>query len=236
MRLERLFTCALTVGILAPFAAAQDYGDRDSTDFLRDNAAVDASIVGFAGGEWRTLNTDAGRFVKRSSFDNPMFVEVGEIDVETNGETDMVEAAWWDLQVPTGVYIQFVMRTQNGGEFVPFGSTKDGDTVQAYSYEMGGNGDGIDFRNWVTDVIWEELTISYSYDGGQTVFTDPTISDPINGGDWSYGTDSLHLGLAFPGDGVNWIQASYKIELIPAPASAMALLGAGAFAFRRRRS
>ncbi|VAX42471.1 hypothetical protein MNBD_PLANCTO03-1231, partial [hydrothermal vent metagenome] len=106
---------------------------------------------------------------------------------------------------------------------------------QAYSYEMGADGNGLDFLNWVTDVTLEELTISYSYDGGQTVFSDPTIFDPINGENWKYGTDDLHLGLAFPGDGVNWIQASYKITVVPAPATAVALLGAGLIGFRRRR-
>ena len=234
MRLERSVVCIVTVGVLAPFAAAQDYGDREEA-FLKNNAAVSASIAGFAGGEWRTLNTDAGKFVPRSSFDNPMFVDVGEIAVGGGGQTDTVEAAWWDLQVPEGTFIKFVMRTQNGHDFVPFGATKDGDEIQAYSYEMGGDGNGLDFLNWVTDVTLEELTISYSYDGGQTVFSDPTISDPLNGGNWIDGTDDLHLGLAFPGDGVNWIQASYKITVVPAPATAVALLGAGLIGFRRRR-
>ncbi len=234
MRFEKSVSCVFAVGLLAPFAAAQDYGDRE-VDFLRDNAAVSASIVGFAGGEWRTLNTDAGAIVPHSSFDDPMFVDVGEIAVDGGGQTDTVEAAWWDLQVPEGIFIKFVLRTQNGNDFVPFGSTKDGDPIQAYSYEMGGDGNGIDFRNWVTDVTWEELTISYSFDGGQTVFSDPTIDDPINGGNWIDGIDDLHLGLAFPGDGVNWIQASYKISVVPAPASAALLLGAGLIGFRRRR-
>ncbi|VAX42633.1 hypothetical protein MNBD_PLANCTO03-1482, partial [hydrothermal vent metagenome] len=138
MRLERSVVCIVTVGVLAPLALAQDYGDREMDDFMRDKAAVDISIVGFAGGEWRTLNTDAGKLVKRSSFDNPMFVDVGEIEVEGGGQTDTVEAAWWDIQVPEGTFLNFVMRTQNGNDFVPFGATKGGDEIQAYSYEIGG--------------------------------------------------------------------------------------------------
>ena len=234
MRLERSVVCALTIGIVAPFAAAQDYGDRGA-GFLTADAAVSASVVGFAGGQWRTLNTEPTQSVPISSFDNPMFVEVGEINVETTGQTDVVEAGWWHQSLPGGEFIRFVVRTQDGHDFVPFGAKKNGSLIQAYTYEMGGDGNGLDFRNWVTDVSWDELPISYSYDGGQTVFSDPTVEDPFSGGDWVSGTDTLHLGLALPGDGVNWIQASYKVTVVPAPASGVAFLGAGALAFRRRR-
>jgi len=235
MRLEKPLGCVLTLGLLAPFAAAQDYGDRGSGEFLTADSAVSVSIVGFAGGQWRTLTTEPDQSVPHSSFDSPMFVEVGEISVETTGQTDVVEAAWWASDLPTGNFLNFVMRTQEGHDFVPFGAKKNGSLIQAFSYEIGGNGDGVDYRNWVDLVLWDELTISYSSDGGQTVFSDPTIEDPIAGGNWIGGTDDLHLGLSLPGDGVNWIQASYKITVIPTPASALALLGAGAVAFRRRR-
>jgi len=229
-----LVALVLGVGFLAPFAAAQGFGDRGDGTAIRDDSEATVSIAGFAGNAWRTLNSDGRVPVGKSSFDSPMFVSIGEMDVETTGQTDEVEVAWWERMLPTEHLIQFVYRTVNGKQFVPFGAKEGGSPILAYTYEMGTNGDVIDFRAWVDSVLWEELTISYSYDGGQTVFSDPTIYDPLGGGAWG-GGDAEHLGLAIPGDGVNWIQATYKITIIPAPAGALALLGPGALLFRRRR-
>lgn len=235
MRFEKSLVCALTIGIGAGSASAQDYGDhRNADELFKPGAAVSVSIAGFAGGSWRTLSTEPDASVPRSSFDDPMFVDVGHVQVDS-GAQDTVEAAWWYQQVGGSDYIRLTVRTQNGADFVPFASKKGGSLIQAYTYEMGANGDGIDFRNWVTNLDWQDLTISYSYDGGQTVFSDPTIHDPIGESNWD-GTDALHLGLALPGDGINWIQATYKFVAIPAPSSLAALLGAGALAARRRRS
>ena len=236
MKRNIAISCVLMTGLAGTTASAQDYGDgsRDASMF-HINAEISASIVGFAGGDWHTLNSNPDASIPRSTFDAPMFVPIGEIEVDTTGDTDNVEAAWWHQNLAGEDYIRFVLRTENGNEFVPFGSKTGGSTIQAYSYELGGNGNGIDFRWWVQHVDWQELTISYSYDGGQTVFSDPTINDPIGGANWD-GIDDLHLGLALPGDGVNWIQASYKVTAVPAPASAFALLGAGALGLRRRRS
>lgn len=234
MRLDRTFACVLTVGVLGPLATAQDYGDRDSDTVVRTDSVVTASIVGFAGGDWHALNADGYAEVPISSYNSPVFVDIGQIEVETTGQTDVVEAAWSEVVFPDGRYLHFTYRTQNGLQFVPFSAEIGGQPIQAYTYEMGGDGNGVDFRWWVSQVLWEELTISYSSDGGQTVFSDPTIYDPISGAAWG-GTDALHLGLAFPGDGVNWIQATYKIDAVPAPASALLMLGGGAMALRRRR-
>lgn len=235
MRKESTFAVLVTVGALASLAAAQDYGDRGSEYSIKPSSTASLSIGGFAGGAWQLLNESGNVEVAVSDRANPMFVELGRIDVETSGQTDVVEAAWYETILPSGQFVQFVYRTQDGHDFIPFGAKKGGKLIQAYSYQLGADGNGIDFYNWVTHVDLEELTISYSYDGGQTVFSDPTIYNPIGeGADWS-GVDSLHLGLAFPGDGVNWIQASYKIGPVPAPASALALLLPALGAFRRRR-
>lgn len=234
MRRESTLTLLMTVGLIAPMAIAQDYGDRGSDSAIKDNSEAGVRVVGFAGGAWRTINSDGYVSIPISSVSDPEFHAIGEIDVETSGETDVVEVAWWELALPNEHYVQFVYRTQNEMQFVPFGSKEGGSLIQAYTYEMGGNGNGIDFRAWVTSVQWDELTISYSYDGGQTVFSDPTIYDPIGGGNWN-GTDDEHFGLAFPGDGVNWIEATYKVTVVPAPASAALLVGPGALLLRRRR-
>ena len=235
MRFEKTLGCVVLAGIAASGAWAQDYGDgRGAEDYFRFNAEIGVSVSGFAGGAWRVLTTEPDASIPRSSFNDPMFVDIGEVVVDS-GTRDTVEAAWWYQEVSGGNYIKLTMRTENGMEFVPFGAKKNGSTIQAYSYELGGNGNGIDFLNWVTDLSWDQLSISYSYDGGQTVYSDPTIHDPLGGGNWD-GTDDLHMGLAFPGDGVNWIQASYKFTAVPTPGSAMALLGAGVLAARRRRA
>lgn len=235
MRVKRALGCIMIVGIAASAASAQDYGDgRGADEYFMPNAEISVSLSGFAGGAWRVLTNEPDASIPRSSFSNPMFVDVGEVVVDS-GARDTVEAAWWHQEIGGSQYIRMTMRTQNGGEFVPFAAKSGGSLIQAYSYEVGGNGNGFDFRPWITDLSWDQLTISYSYDGGQTVFSDPTIHDPISGGNWD-GTDDLHMGLALPGDGVNWIQASYKFTAVPAPASVMALLGAGALAARRRRS
>lgn len=237
MRHQKALASIVIVGTAASLASAQDYGDtRGAGDnYFGNNSEIHVSVVGFAGGDWRTLNSEPTAGVPRSTFDDPMFVDVGDIEVQTTGQTDTVEAAWWYQQLGDGEYLRLILRTQDGHEFVPFGSKKNNSLIQAYTYEVGADGSGFDFRDWVTDLDWEELTISYSYDGGQTVFSDPTIHDPDGAGDWD-GTDDLHLGLVFPGDGVNWIQASYKFTAVPAPASLAALLGAGALAARRRRA
>jgi hypothetical protein len=232
MRLESTLALLVTVGSLAPVALAQDYGDRDSDSAVRDDAVASVQIVGFAGGSWRTLNADGHAPVAISSFIDPEFHSIGEMVVETTGETDVVEAAWWELILPTEHFVQFVFRTQEGNQFVPFNAKKNGQNIQAFTYEVGADGDGIDFRHWVDSVGLSELTISYSYDGGQTVFADPTIHDPLGDDPWS-GTDDMHLGLAFPGEGVNWLQVTYKIGVVPAPAT-VALL-APVLMLRRRR-
>lgn len=236
MHFQRSFAVVMTVGIASSLASAQDYGDTRGTadEYFKPTAEVSVNISGFAGGSWHTLTTEPGAVVARSTFDDPMFVDVGEVAVDS-GTLDTVEAAWWHQEIGDADYVRLVLRTQGGSEFVPFGSKTSGSTIQAYSYELGGNGDGLDFRNWVTDVNWEELSISYSYDGGQTVFSDPAIDQPIGDANWG-GTDDLHLGLAFPGDGVNWMQISYKFTAVPAPTSLAALLGAGLVATRRRRA
>lgn len=232
MRAERLIACLLVVGVAGSVANAQ-FGDRDDGSTIRDDAVVTAGIVAFAGGQWDVINADGYAEVPISAFDNQMFVDIGNIQTDS-GDSAMVQAAWSEVALPNGRFVEFTYRTENGEQFVPFGSALDGDEIEAYSYEVGGDGNGIDFRHWVSAVKWEELTISYSFDGGQTVFSDPTIFDPINGADWD-GTDNLHLGLAFPGDGVNWIRASYGVDVIPAPAGLFVLMGGGMAAMRRRR-
>ena len=232
MRVQRSVACLLVVGVVGSVANAQ-YGDRDNGSTIRDDSIVTAGIVAFAGGEWDVINADGYAEVPISPFDNQMFVDIGNIQTDS-GDLAMVQVAWSEVALPNERLVEFTYRTENGEEFVPFNSTLNGNEIQAYSYEVGGDGNGIDFRHWVTAVKWEELTISYSFDGGQTVFSDPTIFDPINGADWD-GTDNLHLGLAFPGDGVNWIRASYTIDVIPAPASLFVLMGGGMAAMRRRR-
>lgn len=234
MRVKRSLALVMTVGMVAPIAAAQDYGDRNDDTAVRDNAVVTAGFVGFSGGDWHVLNSGGHTEVPVSEISDPEFTPIGEIQVETSAETDVVEVAWWEAVLPAGRFIQFVMRTQEGHDFVPFGSKLGGKAIQAYTYEMGGDGNGLDFRQWVDFVLWDELTISYSYDGGQTVFADPTIYDPIGEQNWD-GTDDLHLGLVIPGDGVNWIQASYKIEAVPAPSALAVLLAPGVAMLRRRR-
>lgn len=239
MNTKRTIGWLVALGIASPLAMAQDYGDqRDTVDnAIRDDAVVSGSIAGFAGGNWELLNNNGYVEVPKSSFDDPQFTELGEIETDQGTGTDTVEAAWWDVVLPEGTFLKMVFRTQNGSQFVPFGSTKNGNDINAYTYEMGGDGNGVDLRSWVTSFVWKELTVSYSFDGGQTVFSDPTIPDPIGDGTQWDGTDAEHLGLAFPGDGVNWIQASYRYEAVPTPGSAMALLlSGGLFASRRRRS
>ncbi|MBK7404830.1 MAG: hypothetical protein IPJ41_09405 [Phycisphaerales bacterium] len=235
MRRENAVAVLITVGALASLAAAQDYGDRNSEYSVKPTSEASLTIGGFANGNWQVLNAGGDVGVPISDRSNPMFVELGKIDVETSAQTDVVEAAWWESILPTGQYLQFVYRTQGGHDFVPFGAKKGGKLIQAYAYQMGADGNGVDFYNWVTHVDWQELDISYSYDGGQTVFSDPTIYNPIGEDAAWNGTDNMHLGLAFPGDGVNWIQASYKISPVPAPASALALLLPALGAYRRRR-
>lgn len=233
MRREKSIAYLLAVGTVASLASAQDYGDRNNDSTIRDDSVVSAGIVAFAGGQWDVINADGYAEVPISPFDNQMFVDIGHIETDS-GQHSNVQAAWSEVNLPNGRFVEFTFRTDNGGQFVPFGATLDGDAVQAYTYEVGGDGNGIDFRHWVSEVQWEELTISYSFDGGQTVFSDPTIIDPNGGNPWD-GTDDEHLGLAFPGDGVNWILASYKVNVIPAPAGLVVLLGGGAAALRRRR-
>ena len=233
MRSENLIACLCAVGAAASLAGAQDFGDRDTVSTIRDDSTVSASIVAFAGGQWDVINADGHAEVPISAFDNPMFIDIGHIQTDS-GNGAMVQAAWSEVPLPNGRFVEFTFRTKNGAQFVPFGSDSGGDDIQVYSYEMGGDGNGIDFRHWVSEVKWEELTISYSFDGGQTVFSDPTIVDPINGAPWD-GTDDMHLGLAFPGDGVNWIRASYAIDVVPAPAGVLVLMGGGLAALRRRR-
>ncbi len=232
MRVQRSITCLLVVGVAGSVANAQ-FGDRDNGSTIRDDSIVTAGIVAFAGGEWDVINADGYAEVPISAFDNQMFIDIGNIQTDS-GDSAMVQAAWSEVELPNGRFVEFTYRTENGEQFVPFNSTLNGNEIQAYSYEVGGDGNGIDFRDWVTAVKWEELTISYSFDGGQTVFSDPTIFDPINGADWD-GTDNMHLGLAFPGDGVNWIRASYTIDVVPAPAGLFVLVGGGMAALRRRR-
>jgi hypothetical protein len=220
--------------VLAPMAAAQGFGDRGDGTAVDDQSQASVSIAGFAGGAWRTLNSDGRVAVPISSFDTPVFYSIGEIDVETGSQTDMVEVAWWEIVLADRHLLQFVYRTETGKQFVPFGAKENGSLIQAFTYEMGPDGNGVDFRGWVDSAFWTELTISYSYDGGQTVFSDPKIYDPAGTDPWN-GADAHHLGLALPGDGVNWMQATYVVEVIPAPASAIALLAPGAMFFRRRR-
>lgn len=234
MHIERSLVCVLIVGAAAPLAAAQDFGDRGDGMSVRSNSKASVSIAGFAGGDWNVINADGRVEVPISEYGNLQFMDIGKIQVNTTGQTDNVEAAWSEVILPNGRFIEFTYRTVNGLQFVPFGSSVDGSLIQAYTYEMGADGNGIDFLNWVSYVDWEELTISYSFDGGQTVFSDPTIFDPIGNESWN-GTDDLHLGLAFPGDGVNWIRASYKIEAVPTPATLSLLVGGGVMALRRRR-
>jgi len=236
MRSERSLALVFIVGVITPLASAMDFTDRGSDPAIKFNSETSAAIVGFAGGDWRLLNLDGHAPVKISSISDPQWTPIGEIDVETGAETDIVEVAWWELALPTERFVQFVYRTQEGSQFVPFGAKENGSTIQAFTYEMGGDGNGIDWMNWVDSVFWRELTLSYSTDGGETVFSDPTLYDPVGESQWG-GTDENHFGLGFPGDGVNWIQATYKIEVVPvpAPASALALLGPGAMLLRRRR-
>ncbi len=240
MNTKRTIGWLLALGIASPMAMAQDYGDqRDAGggNAFKDNSTISASIVGFAGSDWQLLNDEGYVEVTKSSFDDPQFTEIGSIETDQGTSTDVVEAAWWDVSLPEGNFVKIIFRTQNGSQFVPFGSTKNGNDINAYTYEMGGDGNGLDPRSWVTSLFWRELTVSYSFDGGQTVFSDPTIPDPIGDGTQWDGTDAEHLGLAFPGDGVNWIQASYRYEAVPTPGSAMALLlSGGLLASRRRRN
>lgn len=233
MRRENVLAFVVTAGAVASIAGAQDFGDRDTGTTIREDSTVSAGIVAFAGGQWDVINADGHAEVPISPFDNQMFVDIGHIQTDA-GQADMVQAAWSEVVLPNGRFVEFTWRTENGNQFVPFAAQLNGNPIQAYSYEVGGNGNGVDFRHWVTDVKWEELTISYSFDGGQTVFSDPTIIDPIGGSSWD-GTDEMHLGLAFPGDGVNWIRASYTVDVIPAPAGMLVLMGGGMAALRRRR-
>lgn len=235
MRVERTFALITTLGLLAPVALAQDYGDRgDGDNSISPSSEASVRLVGFAGGAWRTLNSDGHTAIPVSSFDQQQFYTIGQIEVESDGRTDTVEAGWWEIALPTERFVQIVFRTENGGQFVPFNSKLNGQAIQAYTYEMGGDGNGIDFLPWVDLAMWEELTVSYSSDGGQTVFSDPSIHDPIGNSPWN-GTDAEHLGLAFPGDGVNWMQVTYKFEAIPAPATAVALVMPAGLLLRRRR-
>jgi hypothetical protein len=235
MHSERLMVLVLAAGFGAPLACAQDYGDRDigADRTIRDNSVVSASVVAFAGNQWNVINADGHAEVQISEYDNPMFVDIGRVRTDS-GEHENVQVSWSEVRLPSGRYVEFTFRTEGGGQFVPFNSNINGNRIQAYSYEIGGDGNGIDFRAFVTEVFWEELTISYSPDGGQTVFSDPTIFDPLNGAPWD-GTDDNHFGLAFPGDGVNWIRASYKIDVVPAPGTAALLAAGGLLGLRRRR-
>ncbi|MCL4741677.1 MAG: hypothetical protein KJZ54_05670 [Phycisphaerales bacterium] len=216
-------------------ASAQDdhYGDRTS-DAVANNSVATVSLVGFAGGQFRTLNSEGDAPVPVSTFDDPKFYSIGTNTVPNPSQEDVLEAAWYEVVNPQGHFVQLVIRSRNGKQFVPVGTQVDGHTVQAFSYELGGDGNGIDWKGWVSHVSWTEYVINYSTDGGQTAYSDPTIQDPIGGAHWN-GIDVLHLGLEVPGSGVNWIQVNYKIGVVPAPGALTGLALAGGLLARRRR-
>ena len=233
MRVRSVMIVALT-GSIAGVASAQDYGDRVS-DAVKESSEASVVLSGFSGGSWHAMNS-LGYIGVPKSVDpfSPVYYDVGETPAERVQDRDTVEVAWWESIIPAGRYVNFVMRTEEGHEFVPFGTDFAGSPVLAYSLELGGDGDGVDWRAWIDAVYVEEVTTSYSIDGGQTVYSDPTIFDPFGGLSWD-GTDDSHLGLALPGDGVNWIQVSYKINPVPAPGVGMALAVFGGLAAARRR-
>lgn len=227
------FILLATVGSVCSVGTAQDYGDRGDDDATFSDSVASVNISGFAGGDWDVLNSGGHAEVLKSDLNDPEYVDIGEIEVD-EGTFDTVEAAWWEVILPDGHFVQLVLRTVSGTGFVPFNSHSNGDRITAFTYELGGDGNGLDFRPWVDSIKWRELQVSYSADGGQNVFSDPTIFDPIGNAEWD-GTDDHHLGLAFPGDGINWIQATYLIEPVPAPATLAVLLVPGGLLLGRRR-
>lgn len=214
-------------------AQGDHYGDRTS-DAVANNSVATVSLVGFAGGQFRTLNSEGDAPVPVSTFDDPKFYSIGTNTVPNPSQEDILEAAWYEVVNPQGQFVQLVIRSRNGKQFVPVGTKVDGHTVQAFSYELGGDGNGIDWKGWISHVSWTEYVINYSTDGGQTAYSDPTIYDPIGDSHWN-GIDVLHLGLEVPGSGVNWIQVNYKIGVVPAPGALTGLAIAGGLLARRRR-
>ena len=220
---------------VACVASAQEdhYGDR-TLGAVANNSVATVSLVGFAGGQFRSLNSRGDAPVPVSSFENPVFHSIGTNTAPNPNQEDTLEAAWYEVVNPQGQFVQLIIRSRNGKPFVPVGTKVDGHTVQAFSYELGGDGNGIDWKANISHVAWTEFVINYSTDGGQTAYSDPIIHDPLGGAHWN-GIDVLHLGLEVPGSGVNWIQVNYKIDVVPAPGTLAGLTLAAGFLARRRR-
>ncbi|MCW5776800.1 MAG: PEP-CTERM sorting domain-containing protein [Phycisphaeraceae bacterium] len=231
-------SCSLVLIIAAaPLAFAEDgdhYGDRMVGGAVKGSSVATVSLVGFAGGQFRALNSEGDSPVPVSSFETPQFYSIGKNTTANPTQEDILEAAWYEVVNPQGHFVHMIIRSREGKQFVPLGTTIDGFTVQAFSYELGGDGNGIDWRDWVTHVGVKELVTFYSTDGGTSVYSDPTIHDPFGGGHWN-GIDVMHWGLEVPGSGVNWLQVSYKIDVVPAPGTLAGLTLAGGILSRRRR-
>ncbi|MEM8758241.1 MAG: hypothetical protein AAGF47_10730 [Planctomycetota bacterium] len=233
---------ALTVsaGLAAATAAATPEDEIFDGFIVRSNDSVSFQLsLGDALGNLNTLFDGGPSPVEVGTLDDPQ--SVGRI----TGSTTEVNVGWdefFDISAPGpglgfASQIRFDIATSNGD---PFASADDfNNGFQFIQWEIGDHLDPVDqlaadpigFRPTVTDVFLVEATAVF--------FEGDIVQNTINYGftldpDWD-GTDAVLGNIFSLTSTTNRIELTYEYTPIPVPATLPALLGAAAFASRRRR-
>ncbi len=156
------------------------------------------------------------------------------IGTNTNG-TGQVQASWDEVGSSSRTFVNVVVKTSNGEQFMPVTSRVGANPAFFWSWSMG-VADPVNYESYVTSVQLVSAYIWFSADGGQSFFSRTNITSTLPQS-FLPGRDPGQL-LTSIGDGTNYILLQYETNVtIPAPVTLTPLAGAGlALLGRRRRS
>jgi len=157
----------------------------------------------------------------------PAFTDMG---LNRNG-TGRIQGTWDEVIQGNNLYINTVIKTSNGQQFVPGTAMVGGSPAAFWTWHFG-TANGVDFFPWVTSVTLVTARAYMSSDGGQTFFNSAGIMPGMESS-WNPGRDPGTL-MSSVADGTNYMLFQYQIVVVPAP-SGLGVMAGGLLAATRRR-
>jgi len=212
------FAALLSLGILPALAAAQ------GQPILQGDSASMCLIMMDANFNSLSVNSLGDRNVLRGG----LFDDIG---ASRNG-VGHIQATWNVDNQATQTVITAILRTTDGGQFMPPSAQINGQPAVFWTWHFGLS-NPVDFQPWVTSVTLNSAHVFVSSDEGQTFSgsVDMTNNLPHS---FLPGRDP-GLTLASIGDGTNFIMMEYDVTAVPAPGGIAAIAGGALLSLRRRR-
>ncbi|MCB9844864.1 MAG: hypothetical protein H6811_02600 [Phycisphaeraceae bacterium] len=171
-------------------------------------------------------------------------VNVGLQEIGDRPDGVAVLAEWREIEGNTDFErrIQAIWTTEDGSALLPFGTQVGGSQAQLLAWNLGLTTDPIEWAPWIASVQLTSAVFFGSFNGGATFPTQVNIMSLFQLGfsEWTIdgafdAGDNLITDSSGP-NGFNYIMTEYTYQALPAPGSAVLILGGMTLVSRRRRA